>query len=48
MSDEVNALASFFLQRDLANKTEKSFSLIGCAKSDKPYNSTAKQWLNNS
>ena len=30
------------------NKTEKSFSLIGCAKSDKPYNSTAKQWLSNS
>ena len=25
------------------NKTEKSFSLIGCAKGDKPYNQTALQ-----
>ena len=31
----------------LKNKTEKSFSLIGCAKSDKPYNSSAWQQLSN-
>ena len=29
------------------NKTEKFFSLIGCAKSDKLYNSTAKNFLSN-